>query len=122
MYRLKSANPAKQEQARLEVENAEDDLIQKTEVAITLMKTVLENVRNLLCRATLILTSSFSRSLSRISTSSQRRSSSISPLPLRHYPPSRAKLKNLVLPLRASTGKHSDVRYPRVIWFDYFFA
>lgn len=30
---------------RLEVENAEDDLVQKTEVAITLMKTVLENVR-----------------------------------------------------------------------------
>ncbi|KDR72777.1 hypothetical protein GALMADRAFT_228466 [Galerina marginata CBS 339.88] len=40
---LKSASPAKQEQARLEVENAEDDLVQKTEVAITLMKTVLEN-------------------------------------------------------------------------------
>ncbi|KAF5319677.1 hypothetical protein D9619_008902 [Psilocybe cf. subviscida] len=40
---LKSANPAKQEHARLEVENAEDDLVQKTEVAITLMKTVLEN-------------------------------------------------------------------------------
>jgi hypothetical protein len=33
-----------QEQARLEVENAEDDLVQKTEVAITLRKTVLENV------------------------------------------------------------------------------
>jgi len=29
----------------LEVENAEDDLVQKTEVAITLMKTVLDNVR-----------------------------------------------------------------------------
>ena len=42
--RLKTANPSKQEQARLEVENAEDDLVQKTEVAITLMKTVLENV------------------------------------------------------------------------------
>ena len=41
---LKSANPAKQEHARLEVENAEDDLVQKTEVAITLMRTVLENV------------------------------------------------------------------------------
>ncbi|KAF8193800.1 BAR domain-containing family protein [Pholiota molesta] len=40
---LKTANPARQEQARLEVENAEDDLVQKTEVAITLMKTVLEN-------------------------------------------------------------------------------
>ena len=43
-YRLKSASQAKQEAARLEVENAEDDLVQKTEVAITLMKTVLENV------------------------------------------------------------------------------
>ncbi|EJD00337.1 uncharacterized protein FOMMEDRAFT_111885 [Fomitiporia mediterranea MF3/22] len=40
---FKNAGPAKQEQARLEVENAEDDLVQKTEVAITLMKTVLEN-------------------------------------------------------------------------------
>ncbi|KAG1740762.1 BAR domain-containing family protein [Suillus paluster] len=47
---LKSTNPARQEQARLDVENAEDDLVQKTEVAITLMKTVLENpepVKNL---------------------------------------------------------------------------
>lgn len=43
-HSLKNANPSKQEQARLEVENAEDDLVQKTEVAITLMKTVLENV------------------------------------------------------------------------------
>lgn len=42
---LKTASPTKQEQARLEVENAEDDLVQKTEVAITLMKTVLDNVR-----------------------------------------------------------------------------
>ncbi|KIM37456.1 hypothetical protein M413DRAFT_448508 [Hebeloma cylindrosporum] len=41
---LKNASPAKQEHARLEVENAEDDLVQKTEVAITLMKTVLENL------------------------------------------------------------------------------
>jgi hypothetical protein len=40
---LKNANATRQEQARLEVENAEDDLVQKTEVAITLMKTVLEN-------------------------------------------------------------------------------
>lgn len=43
-HSLKSTSPAKQEQARLDVENAEDDLVQKTEVAITLMKTVLENV------------------------------------------------------------------------------
>ncbi|KAH8111159.1 hypothetical protein DFH11DRAFT_1880056 [Phellopilus nigrolimitatus] len=42
---FKTAGPARQEQSRLEVENAEDDLVQKTEVAITLMKTVLENVR-----------------------------------------------------------------------------
>ncbi|KDQ52559.1 hypothetical protein JAAARDRAFT_40171 [Jaapia argillacea MUCL 33604] len=40
---LKRTTPARQEQARLEVENAEDDLVQKTEVAITLMKTVLDN-------------------------------------------------------------------------------
>ena len=44
--RLKNATPSKQEHARLEVENAEDDLVQKTEVAITLMKAVLDNVRN----------------------------------------------------------------------------
>ena len=42
---LKTASPARQEQAKLDIENAEDDLVQKTEVAITLMKTVLENVR-----------------------------------------------------------------------------
>lgn len=41
---LKTASPARQEQAKLDIENAEDDLVQKTEVAITLMKTVLENV------------------------------------------------------------------------------
>lgn len=44
MCRLKNAGPTKQEAARIDVENAEDDLVQKTEVAITLMKTVLENV------------------------------------------------------------------------------
>lgn len=42
---MKTAGPARQEQAKLDIENAEDDLVQKTEVAITLMKTVLENVR-----------------------------------------------------------------------------
>ena len=47
--RLKNANPARQEQARLEVENAEDDLVQKTEVAITLMKNVLDNVNLASC-------------------------------------------------------------------------
>jgi len=40
---LKNAAPARQEQARLDVENAEDDLVQKTEVAIQMMKTVLDN-------------------------------------------------------------------------------
>jgi hypothetical protein len=48
-FRLKNAGPPKQEHARLEVENAEDDLVQKTEVAITLMKAVLDNVRGDLC-------------------------------------------------------------------------
>jgi len=43
---LKTVGPAKQEAARIEVENAEDDLVQKTEVAIQLMKTVLDNVRD----------------------------------------------------------------------------
>ena len=42
--RLKTSGPQKQEAARIEVENAEDDLVQKTEVAITLMKAVLDNV------------------------------------------------------------------------------
>jgi hypothetical protein len=41
---LKSATPAKQEQARLHVEEAEDKLVQGTETAIGLMKAVLENV------------------------------------------------------------------------------
>ncbi|KAG8931011.1 hypothetical protein FRC02_003379 [Tulasnella sp. 418] len=41
---LKNANPSRQEQARLDVENAEDDLVQKTEVAISMMKAVLDNV------------------------------------------------------------------------------
>jgi len=40
---LKTVSPTRQEAARLEVENAEDDLVQKTEVAITLMKAVLDN-------------------------------------------------------------------------------
>jgi len=47
---LKAAKTTGQEAARIEVENAEDDLVQKTEVAIQLMKTVLENhapVKNL---------------------------------------------------------------------------
>ncbi|XP_006457175.1 hypothetical protein AGABI2DRAFT_139666 [Agaricus bisporus var. bisporus H97] len=68
---LKNANPAKQEQARLEVENAEDDLVQKTEVAITLMKTVLENpepLKNLneLAKAQLIYFSSAAEALSAV--------------------------------------------------------
>lgn len=66
---LKNANPAKQEQARLEVENAEDDLVQKTEVAITLMKTVLENpepIKNLneLAKAQLIFFAAAGEALS----------------------------------------------------------
>lgn len=66
---LKNSNPTKQEQARLEVENAEDDLVQKTEVAITLMKTVLENpepIKNLneLAKAQLVFLSSAAEALS----------------------------------------------------------
>jgi len=68
---LKSSNPARQEQARLEVENAEDDLVQKTEVAITLMKTVLENpepLKNLneLAKAQLIFYSTAAEALSTV--------------------------------------------------------
>ncbi|KXN81054.1 Protein GVP36 [Leucoagaricus sp. SymC.cos] len=68
---LKTASSAKQEQARLEVENAEDDLVQKTEVAITLMKTVLENpepLKNLneLIKAQLIYFSSAAEALSAV--------------------------------------------------------
>ncbi|KAF9523005.1 BAR domain-containing family protein [Crepidotus variabilis] len=68
---LKGANPAKQEHARLEVENAEDDLVQKTEVAITLMKTVLENpepIKNLneLIKAQLVYFSSAAEALSTV--------------------------------------------------------
>ncbi|PFH46541.1 hypothetical protein AMATHDRAFT_154564 [Amanita thiersii Skay4041] len=66
---LKNASPSKQEQARLEVENAEDDLVQKTEVAITLMKTVLENpepIKNLneLAKAQLVFFSTAAEALS----------------------------------------------------------
>lgn len=52
------------------MENAEDDLVQKTEVAITLMKTVLENVSRtvLLVRRGRVLTSR-SLNLSRTSMS-----------------------------------------------------
>ncbi|KAF8621700.1 hypothetical protein AX15_007561 [Amanita polypyramis BW_CC] len=68
---LKNAGPARQEQARLEVENAEDDLVQKTEVAITLMKTVLENpepIKNLneLAKAQLVFFSTAAEALSTV--------------------------------------------------------
>ncbi|TFK51479.1 hypothetical protein OE88DRAFT_1735375 [Heliocybe sulcata] len=68
---LKRSAPAKQEQARLEVENAEDDLVQKTEVAITLMKTVLDNpepIKNLneLCKAQLLYQAAAAEALSTV--------------------------------------------------------
>jgi len=68
---LKNAGPARQEQARLEVENAEDDLVQKTEVAITLMKTVLDNpepIKNLneLIKAQLVFFSAAAEALSTV--------------------------------------------------------
>jgi hypothetical protein len=62
---LKGANPSRQEHARLDVENAEDDLVQKTEVAITLMKAVLDNVRNSFLRQAFRLNRLFSRNQSR---------------------------------------------------------
>jgi hypothetical protein len=75
LHSLKNAGPSKQEHSRLEVENAEDDLVQKTEVAITLMKTVLDNVlRFLPHRTTSILIRLYHHSLnpSRISMSLRR--------------------------------------------------
>ncbi|KAI0338177.1 hypothetical protein BDW22DRAFT_1415680 [Trametopsis cervina] len=68
---LKTAAPAKQEAARIDVENAEDDLVQKTEVAITLMKTVLENpepLKNLneLAKAQLIFYATAAEALSTV--------------------------------------------------------
>ncbi|EJF56942.1 BAR domain-containing family protein [Dichomitus squalens] len=68
---LKNASQSKQEAARLEVENAEDDLVQKTEVAITLMKTVLENpepLKNLneLAKAQLLFYATAAESLSSV--------------------------------------------------------
>ncbi|EMD35837.1 hypothetical protein CERSUDRAFT_84922 [Gelatoporia subvermispora B] len=68
---LKNTGPAKQEAARLEVENAEDDLVQKTEVAITLMKTVLDNpepLKNLneLIKAQLVFYATAAESLSAV--------------------------------------------------------
>jgi Bin/amphiphysin/Rvs domain for vesicular trafficking len=59
LFSLKSASPAKQEAARLEVENAEDDLVQKTEVAIQLMKTVLDNVQAIHYSLVVIILSCF---------------------------------------------------------------
>jgi hypothetical protein len=44
LCRMKSAATPKQEQYRLQVEEAEDKLVQMTETAIGLMKAVLENV------------------------------------------------------------------------------
>ncbi|CCL98461.1 uncharacterized protein FIBRA_00459 [Fibroporia radiculosa] len=68
---LKTTGPSKQETARLEVENAEDDLVQKTEVAITLMKAVLDNpepLKNLneLAKAQLIYYATAAEALSTV--------------------------------------------------------
>ncbi|WRT64137.1 uncharacterized protein IL334_001066 [Kwoniella shivajii] len=68
---LKSAPPAKQEQSRLHVEEAEDKLVQATETAIGLMKAVLENpepLQNLsnLVKAQLIYHSTAAETLSGI--------------------------------------------------------
>ncbi|KAG5349109.1 hypothetical protein C0989_005834 [Termitomyces sp. Mn162] len=63
--------PAKQEHTRLKIENAEDNLVQKTEVAITLIKTVLENpkpIKNLneLAKAQLLYFSTTAEALSTV--------------------------------------------------------
>lgn len=68
---LKNAAAAKQEQARLHVEEAEDKLVQATETAIGLMKAVLENpepLQNLssLVKAQLIFFSTAAETLSGI--------------------------------------------------------
>ncbi|TYJ51856.1 hypothetical protein B9479_007548 [Cryptococcus floricola] len=68
---LKGAAPAKQEQARLHVEEAEDRLVQNTETAIGLMKAVLENPEPLqnisnLVKAQLIYYSTAAETLSGI--------------------------------------------------------
>lgn len=68
---LKSAGPKTQEQARLQVEEAEDKLVQTTETAIGLMKAVLENpepIQNLssLVKAQLIFHSTAAETLSNI--------------------------------------------------------
>ncbi|KAJ7668325.1 BAR domain-containing family protein [Mycena rosella] len=68
---LKNASPARQEQARLEVENSEDTLVQQTELAITAMKSILENpesIKNLneLAKAQLLYFSAAAESLSAV--------------------------------------------------------
>ncbi|KAJ9116306.1 hypothetical protein QFC22_004746 [Naganishia vaughanmartiniae] len=68
---LKTAGPKTQEQARLQVEEAEDKLVQMTETAIGLMKAVLENpepIQNLssLVKAQLIYFSTAAETLSSI--------------------------------------------------------
>lgn len=105
--RLKNASPAKQEQARLEVENAEDDLVQKTEVAITLMKTVLDNVCHVISVyfLLLIIQKLFSLNQSRISTSSSKLNFSTLALLQKLFPPFRARLRTSVLLRRVNTGE-----------------
>ncbi|KIY44709.1 hypothetical protein FISHEDRAFT_77330 [Fistulina hepatica ATCC 64428] len=67
-FKAAASNPRRQEHLRLEVENAEDDLVQKTEVAITRMKTVLESpepIKNLneLIKAQLVFFASAAEAL-----------------------------------------------------------
>ncbi|KAJ7623752.1 BAR domain-containing family protein [Roridomyces roridus] len=66
---LKTANAAKQEQARIDLEHAEDDLVQKTELAIQLMEKVLKNpepmkLLNELAKAQLIFHAAAAQTLS----------------------------------------------------------
>jgi len=119
-YSLKSTSPVKQEQARLDVENAEDDLVQKTEVAITLMKTVLENVcqnHSLSLRADLLFAARTLEESQRTCKGSgicciKKKNRSglmfsscfITQQPLKPSLQHREKLKSLVLPQRENTG------------------
>ncbi len=92
--RLKNANPSKQEHARLEVENAEDDLVQKTEVAITLMKTVLENVSLILALLFTLLIVACSRNPLRTSMNLPSRSCCSTQPQLRHCRAYKVKLRS----------------------------
>jgi hypothetical protein len=101
--RLRLTNPAKAELARLEVENAEDDLVQKTEVAIGLMRAVLENVCLLLSHSITFQHHSLART-PRPLAFPKTLNSPTTPPASRVSAPSKEKLKNSPLLPRERTG------------------